>query len=229
MKNLLVFVVLFTTLLSSVHFAKELEKYSIEKLSKHMSVKEKKKRFFALVAPAVESVYKELFEQYHSVKKDISNHSNAQKIAALKKKYKVKTDRELLIALKPHPISITLAQAALESAWGTSRFFTKANNIFGVHGLSSRGSIPAGIKKNGRTVWVRKYKTLDDAIMDYYRMLSTVPAYKKFKRLNYEDKSVYKIVEGLIHYSERGNAYIKSIKSVIRHNNLTKYDTKVAK
>jgi Bax protein len=180
------------------------------------------------MVPAVEDAYKKLYQQYESIKQNIQEKKNLDQINALKKEYKVKTDQELLIALKPHPVSITLAQAAIESAWGTSRFFREANNIFGVHGLSSKGSVPASIKKNGRTVWVRKYKTLEDAILDYYRMLSRVKTYKKFKKLNYEGKSVYEIVTGLKYYSERGDEYVHSIQSVIRHNNLIKYDTKVA-
>ena len=227
MKSLFIAIVLFTTLLSGVHYAKE-HNYSVKILPKHMSVKEKKKRFFALMVPAVEDAYKKLYQQYESIKQNIQEKKNLDQINALKKEYKVKTDQELLIALKPHPVSITLAQAAIESAWGTSRFFREANNIFGVHGLSSKGSVPASIKKNGRTVWVRKYKTLEDAILDYYRMLSRVKTYKKFKKLNYEGKSVYEIVTGLKYYSERGDEYVHSIQSVIRHNKLTKYDTKVA-
>ena len=44
-------------------------------------------------------------------------------LAAVREKYRAVTDRDLLGALKPHPISIVLAQVAMESAWGTSCFF----------------------------------------------------------------------------------------------------------
>ena len=66
------------------------------------------------------------------VKKDLKSGSNAAKIEKLKTIYKVKSDKSLLLALKPHPRSIALAQAAMESAWATSRFFVKANNVFGM-------------------------------------------------------------------------------------------------
>jgi len=204
-------------------------KYSSKVVPKKMSVAEKKRRFFALLVPAVEDAYKELYLQYLEAKKDIQHNSNPQKIAYLKRKYKVKTDRELLVALKPHPVSITLAQAAMESAWGTSRFFREANNIFGVHGLSEKGCVAAGIKKGNKTVWVRKYKTLEDAIKAYYYMLSTVPNYKEFKELNYAGKSVYDIIQGLKEYSERADGYVIELASMIRFNKLIKYDTKVAK
>jgi len=38
------------------------------------------------------------------------------------KKFKTDNNRELLIRMKGHPVSIVLAQAAIESAWGESRF-----------------------------------------------------------------------------------------------------------
>jgi len=228
MKSLLIAIALFTTLLSGVHFAKEHD-YSAKNFPKHMSLKEKKERFFALMVPAVEDVYNKLYKQYLLAKKDIKENTHPYYIAALKMKYKVKTDKELLIALKPHPVSITLAQAAMESAWGTSRLFRKANNVFGIHGRSSKGSIPSAVKKGGRTVWVRKYKNIEDSIKSYYYMLSTGKSYRKFKRLNYEDRSVFEIIKGLKYYSELGDVYVHRIASIIRHNNLTKYDTKVAK
>ncbi|MBA1433273.1 MAG: glucosaminidase domain-containing protein [Epsilonproteobacteria bacterium] len=229
MKLLLLLPFLFATITTTTLSAKE-KHYEASVVPKHMSVAEKKKRFFALLVPPVAHVHKELERQYEAVKKAIENHTDEAKIAALKKKYKAKTDKELLIALKPHPMSITLAQAAMESAWGTSRFFVKANNIFGVWSTSSKQKrIAAGEKRGNRTIWVRKYDNLDEAIRHYYFMLSTAPRYKSFKQMNYEEKPVTEIIKGLKYYSERGDDYVKELASMIRYNKLTKYDTKVAK
>jgi len=228
MKVILLGGLLFYGFINGTLCAQELH-YSAKIVPKNMSVSEKKRRFFALLVPAVDDVYKKLEKQYLEVKEDMKHHTNLKKIVALKKKYKVKTDEDLLIALKPHPVSITLAQAAMESAWGTSRFFREENNIFGVHGKSAKGCVPAAVKKGNRTVWVKKYKSLEDAIKAYYYMLSTVPNYKKFKKLNYEGKSVYEIIQGLKEYSERADGYVIELASMIRFNKLTQYDTKVAK
>jgi len=222
-----ILLLLFIYVLSSALYANE--DYSAKIVPKNMSVAEKKKRFFALLVPAVDDAYKKLYKQYLQAKYNIQHHINQEEIKVLKKKYKVTTDRDLLIALKPHPISITLAQAAMESAWGTSRFFTEENNIFGVHGKSAKGCVAAAVKKGNGTVWVKKYKSLEDAIEAYYYMLSTVANYKRFKKLNYEGKSVYEIIQGLKEYSERADGYVIELASMIRFNKLTKYDTKVAK
>ncbi|SFV63253.1 BAX protein [hydrothermal vent metagenome] len=229
MKLLLLLPLLFAAITTTTLSAKE-EHYEASVIPKHMSVAEKKRRFFALLVPPVTRVNRELERQYEAVKKAIENHTDAAKIAALKKKYKAKTDKELLIALKPHPMSITLAQAAMESAWGTSRFFIEANNIFGVWSTNAKQKrVAAGEKRGNRTIWVRKFDSLDDAIRQYYFMLATAPQYKKFRQMNYEGKPVTEIIKGLKEYSERGDAYVKELASMIRYNKLTKYDTKVAK
>jgi len=119
----------------------------------------------------------------------------------------------------------------MESAWGTSRFFKEANNIFGVWSTSSKQKrIAAGSKRGKQTIWLRKFDSLEDAVRDYYFMLSSKKAYRKFKALNCDAKnSVYKILEGLLPYSERKEEYIKELASIIRHNKLQRYDTEVAK
>ncbi|QOP44864.1 glucosaminidase domain-containing protein [Sulfurimonas paralvinellae] len=229
MKYLLLFSLLIQGVFTNAFAAQE-KHYSASVVPKNMSVAEKKKRFFALLVPAVEDVHKELEAQYQQVQKDIKEHKNPEKIAALKKRYNAKTDKELLIKIRPHPMSIALAQAAMESAWGTSRFFRQANNIFGVWSTSSKQKrIAAGEKRGKKTIWVRKFDNLDEAIRQYYFMLSTAPRYKNFKKMSYEGKPVSEIIKGLKYYSERGDAYVKELGSMIRYNKLTKYDTKVAK
>ncbi|MNJ49688.1 glucosaminidase domain-containing protein [Paenibacillus bouchesdurhonensis] len=39
------------------------------------------------------------------------------------------------------PASLTIAQAALESAWGASGLTSKANNLFGIKGTGPAGSV----------------------------------------------------------------------------------------
>ena len=48
-----------------------------------------------------------------------------------KNKHKIDLVEELLKSVNIIPISIVLAQAANESGWGTSRFATKFNALFG--------------------------------------------------------------------------------------------------
>jgi len=124
-----------------------------------------------------------------------------------------------------HPISITLAQAAMESAWGTSRFFKEANNIFGVWAYdSSTQRIAAKQKRKGKTIWLRKYKTLEQSVSDYYRNVSKKRVYTKFRELNKKNVSVYELVKELKMYSEKRELYTKELAQIIRYNDFTKYD-----
>ena len=87
-----------------------------------MSVEEKKLRFRCLVQPELEAVYLELNDQYQRVQNTIKDNQNDEAINQLKVDYNANSNQQLLLALKPHPISIAIAQAAIETAWGTSRF-----------------------------------------------------------------------------------------------------------
>jgi len=214
--------------LVTVVSAKEADKpqYRADVVPKKMTVAQKKARFYALLVPPVEKVYAELEAEYEAAKKDIKNHTNPKKIEALKKKYKAKSDEELLKRMKPHPKSITLAQAAMESAWATSRFFREANNVFGVWSSNKNEKrIAAGEKRGGtRTIWLRKFDSIEDAVRAYYMMMSRTRTYKQFRDLNYKTDNVYEIVKGLRNYSERKDAYVKELRSMIKYNKLTKYD-----
>ncbi len=93
-----------------------------------------------------------------------SRNPSAQDLVFLDKMYKkFKTDnnRELLIRMKTHPVSIVLAQAAIESAWGESRFFKKGNNIFGMWSYNRKEPrMRARETRNGKPVYLKKYRSL---------------------------------------------------------------------
>ena len=201
-------------------------KYTAANVPKKMTVAVKKERFYYLLAPAIDKVYNELSLQYNEVKKDLKSGANPEKIKKLKATYKVKSDKDLLLALKPHPRSIALAQAAMESAWATSRFFVKANNVFGMWSVNkNEPRIAAGEKRGGtKTIWLKKFDTIEDSVREYYKMMGRGRAYKDFRKVRYETDDVKKIVKELDHYSEIGEKYTKELASMIRYNKLTKYD-----
>lgn len=139
--------------------------------------------------------------------------------------YKAKSPERLLHKMVTHPNSIVLAQAALESGWGTSRFFRQANNIFGIWSFDpDEPRIRAAGNRGKRGVYLRKYQNLSESIEDYFVILARAGVYKKFRdsRVNTDDP--YEIVDHLIHYSERRWDYVKQLKIIMRQNELTKYD-----
>jgi len=80
------------------------------------------------------------------------------------------------------PYEMVVAQAALESGWGTSRFATEGNNLFGIRTFSKNvpHMTPLGIKK-----WpgwgVRIFASKCDSVKEYIRLLNEHSAYKEFR------------------------------------------------
>jgi Bax protein len=201
-------------------------KYSPAIVPKNMTVKEKKARFKALVVGSVDQVYQELDLRYRDVAAAIEAGTDRERIEKLKAEYRAKTDVGLLAALKPHPRSIALAQAAMESAWGTSRFFTQANNVFGVWSFNkNEPRIAAGKQRGGKRIWLKKYRSIYASVRDNYRILARGDAYKRFRALRLKTDNPYELVKKLDRYSEKGSAYGKELASVIRFNKLTRYDS----
>lgn len=190
-----------------------------------MTVKEKKARFISLVLPAVETVYAKLQTRYENIQEMLEKGQSNEQIEQLKKDYKVTTDQALLTALKPHPKSIAIAQAAMESSWATSRFFRKANNVFGVWSFNEDEPRIAALQKRGdKTIWVKKYATIEDAVYDYYRTLGRGRAFSEFRQLNLTTDDPFKLVKKLDSYSEKGSEYGEELAEIIEYNNFERFD-----
>jgi len=187
----------------------------------------KKEQFKKVVAPAVSEVYAELTTQYQEVLAASKSGSDMDEFERLKRTYRVSTTEELLVALKPHPKSIAMAQAAIESNWATSRFSVEANNLFGVWSFDeNEPRIAAGKKRGDKTIWVKKYASIKESIRDYYRLLARGSAFSEFRQLKMKTSDPYLLVKKLDRYSEQGDEYGITLASVIRHNHFDAYDEK---
>jgi Bax protein len=190
-----------------------------------MTVQEKKARFIALIVPAVNNVYANLMKRYEKTKKTIDAKQSNSVIERLKVEYKVTTNSELLMALKPHPKSIAIAQAAMESSWATSRFFRKANNVFGVWSFDENEPRIAALKKRGnKTIWIKKYTTVEKSVYDYYRTLARSSAFAEFRKAKMITNNPFILVKKLDRYSEKGSLYGKELTSIIKFNKFDDYD-----
>ncbi|MFE9279336.1 glycoside hydrolase family 73 protein [Streptomyces griseoincarnatus] len=75
------------------------------------------------------------------------------------------------------PSSLIIAQAALESAWGTSGLTKKGNNLFGIKGKGPAGSctMPTTEYVNGKAVKVnaafRAYNNWGESIADHTKLI----------------------------------------------------------
>lgn len=75
------------------------------------------------------------------------------------------------------PASLTLAQAILESNWGTSGLTQKANNLFGIKGTGPAGSVTMQTTEyRGQTPYTtnaqfRKYNSWSESVADHTRLI----------------------------------------------------------
>jgi Bax protein len=137
---------------------------------------------------------------------------------------------ELLKKIDIVPPSLTAAQAANESAWGTSRFATKGNNYFGQWCFKAGcGLVPNGRTK-GAAHEVRKFDSVDQSVQQYMFNINSHEAYQSLrtirKGLRKANKKITGVAlsDGLTSYSERGEHYVKEIKAMIKQNNLSQLD-----
>jgi Bax protein len=190
-----------------------------------MTVQEKKARFGSLIIPAVNNVYTNLMTQYEEIKKITAAGKSNDEIELLKIEYRATTNSELLIALKPHPRSIAIAQAAMESSWATSRFFREANNIFGVWSFDEDEPRIAALQKRGdKTIWLKEYKTIEEAVYDYYRTLARSSAFADFRKAKMTTNDPFVLVTKLDRYSEKGSLYGEELAAIIKFNKFNTYD-----
>jgi len=144
-------------------------------------------------------------------------------IRNITEKYRTKKAAELLDRVDTLPVSLVLAQGAFESFWGTSRFARQGNNLFGMWTWGDRGIIPAR-RDPGKTHKLVIYDSILDSVRDFVLTLNRLPAYKNLRKIRKRTTDSQTIADGLYYYSERHNAYIKDVKTIIRINDLTRYD-----
>lgn len=116
------------------------------------------------------------------------------------------------------PASVTLAQYALESSYGTSGLAKSANNYFGITG-TYKGSY---VRRNGRN-W-RKYSSIEQSFDDYGRLLSSGRYADATKGVTSASGFIDAIAEIYAPSSDGNNNYAGSLKQIIRDYNLTQYD-----
>lgn len=139
---------------------------------------------------------------------------------------------EALYKLDVIPPGLVLGQAAYESGYGTSRFAVEGNALFG-QWTFGEGLVPAQQRKNLGDHRIASFDWPFDSVRGYYLNLSSHRAYEDFRqlraKLKKEDKPLtsLELADGLRSYSERGQAYVDTLKGIIRKNGLDRADDAV--
>jgi len=136
------------------------------------------------------------------------------------------TRAELARRLDEVPVALVLAQAANESAWGSSRFAREARNLFGEWTYKEGEGLVPEARAEGKSHAVRIFPTLRASVKSYMNNINSGRAYEELRvmreemRNNQRPLDALKLAEGLVSYSERGEEYVEEIKKMIRSNRL---------
>jgi len=210
----------------------------------YSDVKEKKNAFFNYLLPLVLEGNQSIIEQREQLQELVDNADNLsffqqRTLTRLAERYRIKDDdldnseiiETLLIRVAPVPPSLVLAQAAIESAWGTSRFAREGNNLFGQWCYKKGcGMVPLQ-RSAGTKHEVARFDSAAEAVAAYMRNLNTHSAYKTLRlrraeltESKTENPNGHQLAETLLYYSELREVYVEEVQAVIRINQLHQYD-----
>lgn len=195
-------------------------------------IPDRKEQFINQVLPAILIVRFELEKKSQKIEQIIRKIERNEPLQpeetayadSLLNHFRAQTYNNLLERLKPHPNSLVLAQAALESGWGLSRLAIEGNNLFGVISSSTDpNSIEMLYKEGKQRFFFKRYDTILESIDHYFLTIGRHNAYKRFRQNRFRDIDVLELIKTLDKYSE-SDEYIFMLKKMIEWNNLTQYD-----
>ena len=211
-------------------------------------LKDNKKKFVRTVLPLIINENQKILSVRNNLlllKNKLSsnyslNKSELQILKKLSKNHKIKFNNShkldvinnLLKKVDIIPNSIVLAQAAIESGWGSSRFAQDFNALFGEYTYdSNKGVIPLE-RENGENHLIKAFNSYNSSVESYFNNINSHYAYEQFRELrkvmrernNFSNVTL--LVDKLDTYAEDEN-YIQTIMSVIKNNNFEIFDKKI--
>lgn len=214
----------------------EAPKPPVPDFASYANVSEKKQQFFDHFRPIIDE-QNQIIETLRQQLKEGSHYEQAR-LETLAKAYRLNISNPIneadVDALLKHidvlPSSLVLSQAAIESAWGTSRFAKEGYNFFG-QWCFSKG---CGLVPNSRDAEaqheVRKFSSPKESVQAYYHNINSHPSYaflreiRQLARKNGKPIHGCELALGLEKYSERGFHYINEIRRMIRVNDLSPHN-----
>lgn len=210
---------------------------------KIQDINKSKKYFLNYIYTLVEKENSKILKERNFLKNILNSNllslnfdsSEFSKLIEIKKRYRVKKLYDLnsyLMKVDIMPPSMALAQAAVESAWGKSRFIKQANNIFGHWTYNPKIGMKPAKREIGATHFIRIFKSMQDSISAYILNLNRNRAYLSFQKKRFYLRSKNLNPDGLIlsqtmiNYSGIADEYLKILKQVIKKNKLKEYDNK---
>jgi len=196
-----------------------------------LPVPEAKARFVSAVLPSILVAKHNVEENKRKVlllkEKKRWEPSDSTFYSNLKQRYKADNIDDLSARMITIPSSVVLAQAAVESGWGQSRFFLEGSNLFGIWSFNQfEPRIAAGKTRNKKKIYLRSYADMAESIVHYFEILGKAKPYVTLRQEVYANgnEDPFKILPHLQNFSERRTAYTNQLKRMIERNDFTQYD-----
>jgi Bax protein len=211
-----------------------------------LDVQLKKQTFFSYLQPYIDQENREILRQREILKliqaKLLSGNAISTQESNSLERFSLNYELEsanllsgshlqrLLKRIDVIPTSLVLAQAANESAWGSSRFAQAGNNFFGQWCYTEGCGIIPTRRRADATHEVRSFDGVGESVHAYFMNINTFPSYENLREIREELRNDNHIIdgisltEGLESYSERGDDYIWELQSMIYSNNLIRLD-----
>jgi len=111
------------------------------------------------------------------------------------------------------PTLLIIAQAIVESDYGTSRFAKEGNALFGVRVWSKNGILP--LKQDASINWrIKTYYSKCASTKDYIKILNNNHHYSEFRNLRKRTKDPVKLAETLENYSTSQTYRIEIVRMI---------------
>ena len=215
--------------------------------SKEVTIENKKRLFFRALAPLIlrsnELIMRDR-ERLADIRSTFSQNTPLDQmdqiwILKLAKEYRLKPEKdelttsmldELWLRVDIVPVSLALAQSAEESGWGTSRFAALGNAVYGQWSWGKDAIKPEQQREELGDYGIASFESLQQSICAYMINLNTHNAYSSLRNKRGELRSNGDKIQGtvlaeqLTKYSERGEEYVKGLKSLMDYNQLSPAD-----
>ena len=195
-----------------------------------------KESFIKIVLPLILASNEEISKRREAIKRGFENGDRGTTLEKWAKLYKIDvTDQDnkalmtrLLERADTIPVALALAQAAVESCWGTSRFAIQGNALFGQWAWRDYAGIRPLDASDDRAV-VRSFASLLGSVRAYMHNLNTHSHYQKFRKARSALRNRPKageakmLVKYLDRYAEIGKAYVTQLEVLIRSNDFSRF------
>ena len=194
-----------------------------------------KQSFINLVLPLILAANDELLQRREAVQAAVQAHDR-DKLDQWAVLYRIEAEKlddtglaeRLLRRVDTIPVALALAQAVVESGWGTSRFARQGNALFGQWAWTESAGMRPLAASNDRAV-VRSFGSLLGSVRAYMHNLNTHQNYERFRDARYRLKPQSEAVKArrlaayLDSYAEIGQAYVEKLLVIISSNNFDHY------